>query len=53
MKCIGAQYLEAIFNLSNQGFSPVRQTIHITFVPDEEMEEMALDGWFLHQNSKA
>ena len=46
----GMQYLEALRNLS---FSPVRRTIHITFVPDEEMEEeMTLDDWFLHLNSK-
>lgn len=36
MKCIGMQYLEAIRNLRDQGFSPLR-SIHLTFVPDEEI----------------
>jgi aminoacylase len=36
MKCTGMQYLEAIRNLRSEGFSPLR-SIHITFVPDEEI----------------
>jgi aminoacylase len=35
-KCIGIQYLEAIRNLNREGFKPLR-TIHISFVPDEEI----------------
>ncbi|RWR90128.1 aminoacylase-1 [Cinnamomum micranthum f. kanehirae] len=37
-KCIGIQYLEALRNLrsSSSSFSPLR-TIHISFVPDEEI----------------
>ncbi|ODN03040.1 Aminoacylase-1A, partial [Orchesella cincta] len=36
MKSVGIQYLEAIRNLKAQDFVPQR-TIHITFVPDEEI----------------
>lgn len=36
MKCVGMQYLEAIRNLKAAGFQPTR-TIHISFVPDEEV----------------
>ena len=35
-KGVGIQYLEAIRSLNNQGFKPLR-TIHISFVPDEEI----------------
>lgn len=36
MKCVGMQYLEAIRNLKAEGFQPTR-TIHLSFVPDEEI----------------
>jgi len=36
MKCVGMQYLEAIRNLKNKGFEPLR-TIHLSYVPDEEV----------------
>eukprot|EP00271_Cylindrocystis_brebissonii_P013014 TRINITY_DN32558_c0_g1_i1.p1 TRINITY_DN32558_c0_g1~~TRINITY_DN32558_c0_g1_i1.p1 ORF type:complete len:454 (-),score=69.44 TRINITY_DN32558_c0_g1_i1:1016-2377(-) len=36
MKCVGMQYLEAVRVLKASGFTPLR-TIHITFVPDEEI----------------
>lgn len=36
MKCVGMQYLEAIRNLKAAGFQPTR-TIHLSFVPDEEV----------------
>ncbi|PKA60376.1 aminoacylase [Apostasia shenzhenica] len=36
MKCVGVQYLEAIRRLKAKGFSPER-TIHLSFVPDEEI----------------
>ncbi|RVW17659.1 Aminoacylase-1 [Vitis vinifera] len=35
-KCIAMQYLEAIRNLRAQNFQPTR-TIHISYVPDEEI----------------
>jgi len=35
-KCLGMQYLEAIRNLRDQGFVPLR-SVYITFVPDEEV----------------
>ncbi|KAH9315906.1 hypothetical protein KI387_024533 [Taxus chinensis] len=38
-KCIGMQYLEAIKRLKSQGFQPLR-TIHISYVPDEEIGGM-------------
>ncbi|XP_044734617.1 aminoacylase-1-like [Chrysoperla carnea] len=36
MKCVGIQYLEAIKRLRKAGVS-LRRTIHISFVPDEEI----------------
>lgn len=36
MKCVGIQYIEAIRKLQSQQFTP-RRTIHVTFVPDEEI----------------
>eukprot|EP00252_Welwitschia_mirabilis_P014451 TRINITY_DN3174_c0_g1_i2.p1 TRINITY_DN3174_c0_g1~~TRINITY_DN3174_c0_g1_i2.p1 ORF type:complete len:418 (+),score=62.69 TRINITY_DN3174_c0_g1_i2:91-1344(+) len=36
MKCVSTQYLEAVRNLRNKGFVPVR-TLHLSFVPDEEI----------------
>lgn len=36
MKCVGAQYLEAIRLLRASGFRPQR-TAHVVFVPDEEI----------------
>ncbi|KAK8957793.1 hypothetical protein KSP39_PZI001179 [Platanthera zijinensis] len=36
MKCVGAQYLEAIRLLKAKGFTPDR-TIHLSFLPDEEI----------------
>lgn len=35
-KCVGIQYLEAIRNLKEQGFKPLR-SIHVSFVPEEEV----------------
>jgi len=34
MKCVGAQYLEAIRRLRGSGFTPLR-TVHVSFVPGE------------------
>lgn len=36
MKSVGIQYLEAIRKLMASGLKP-RRTIHVTFVPDEEL----------------
>jgi aminoacylase len=36
MKCVCIQYLEAIRRLQNGGWQPKR-TVHLTFVPDEEV----------------
>jgi len=36
MKCVSVQYLEALRNLKKRGFVPLR-TIHVSFVPDEEI----------------
>lgn len=36
MKCVGIQHLEAVHRAMEQGFRPLR-TIHLTFVPDEEI----------------
>eukprot|EP00252_Welwitschia_mirabilis_P020897 TRINITY_DN5221_c0_g1_i3.p1 TRINITY_DN5221_c0_g1~~TRINITY_DN5221_c0_g1_i3.p1 ORF type:complete len:329 (-),score=38.21 TRINITY_DN5221_c0_g1_i3:13-999(-) len=35
-KCIGMQYLEAIYRLKKNRFQPAR-TVHVSFVPDEEI----------------
>ncbi|XP_061341918.1 uncharacterized protein LOC133288218 [Gastrolobium bilobum] len=35
-KCIAMQYLEAIRNLKNKSFTPLR-TVHVSLVPDEEI----------------
>lgn len=37
MKCLGTQYLAAIRALKNDGIDQLRRTIHVTFVPDEEV----------------
>lgn len=36
MKCVGMQYLEAIRELKNSGFQPIRD-VYLSFVPDEEI----------------
>nr|CAD7453367.1 unnamed protein product [Timema tahoe] len=36
MKCVGIQYLEAIKRLRSEG-TELRRTVHISFVPDEEI----------------
>lgn len=36
MKCVGVQYLEAVYRLKTQGYQPKR-SIHICFTPDEEI----------------
>nr|CAD7589794.1 unnamed protein product [Timema genevievae] len=36
MKCVGIQYLEAIKRLRSEG-TKLRRTVHISFVPDEEI----------------
>lgn len=36
MKCVGMQYVSAVKRLKESGFVPKR-TIHICFVPDEEI----------------
>eukprot|EP00253_Pinus_taeda_P002435 PITA_02435 len=36
MKCVSVQYLEALRNLKKRVFVPL-QTIHVSFVPDEEI----------------
>ncbi|KAF3445679.1 hypothetical protein FNV43_RR10855 [Rhamnella rubrinervis] len=35
-KCIGMQYLEAVRNLKQKNFTPIR-TVHFSYVPDEEI----------------
>ena len=36
MKCVGIQHLEAVARLKTQG-RRLKRTVHITFVPDEEI----------------
>ena len=36
MKCVCVQYMVAIRKLKSMGFKPLR-TIHISYVPDEEI----------------
>ena len=36
MKCVGIQHLEAVARLKSQG-KRLKRTVHITFVPDEEI----------------
>ncbi|CAI9095757.1 OLC1v1031763C2 [Oldenlandia corymbosa var. corymbosa] len=36
MKCVGMQYLEAIWKLRSSGFKPTRD-VYLSFVPDEEI----------------
>ncbi|CAH3186824.1 unnamed protein product [Porites evermanni] len=36
MKCVGIQYIEAVRKLQSQGVT-LRRTVHMTFVPDEEI----------------
>ncbi|XP_059075982.1 uncharacterized protein LOC131032183 isoform X2 [Cryptomeria japonica] len=49
MKCVGLQYLEALRNLKDKGFVPLR-TIHVSFVPDEEI--LGRDGAQMFVGSK-
>lgn len=42
MKCVGAQYLEAIRKLKEKGFVPLR-TLHVSFVPGE-LAEVSQEG---------
>ena len=37
MKCVGIQHLEAVRRLKNEG-RRLRRTVHISFVPDEEID---------------
>lgn len=37
MKSLGTQYLGAIRALKNDGISQLKRTIHVTFMPDEEV----------------
>ena len=39
MKCVTIQHIEAVGKMKSQGFRPLR-TIHLTFVPDEEIGGM-------------
>lgn len=44
MKCVGIQYLEAIYQLKTQAFRPKR-TIHICFTPDEEIGSLGMKSF--------
>lgn len=37
MKCVGVQYLAAIRALKRDGVQQLKRTIHVVFVPDEEV----------------
>lgn len=37
MKSVGTQYLGAIRALKRDGIKQLKRTIHVTFVPDEEL----------------
>lgn len=37
MKCVGVQYLAAIRSLRRAGVQRLRRTVHLSFVPDEEI----------------
>ncbi len=37
VKCLGTQYLAAIRALKKDGINQLKRTIHVTFVPDEEV----------------
>lgn len=37
MKCVGVQYLAAIRSLRAAGVQALRRTVHVSFVPDEEI----------------
>ncbi|XP_014612688.1 PREDICTED: aminoacylase-1-like [Polistes canadensis] len=49
MKCVGIQYLEAVrrMKMSNQRF---KGTVHISFVPDEEIDGKLVMKEFVHTN---
>lgn len=47
MKCVCAQYLVALRRLKAQGRLPFRRTVHLTFVPDEEIGGVQGMGAFL------
>lgn len=45
MKSVGMQYLAAIRGLKRAGIGPFNRTIHIEFVPDEEVGEQGMPGF--------
>ncbi|XP_018568185.1 aminoacylase-1 isoform X1 [Anoplophora glabripennis] len=49
MKCVGIQYLEAVRRLKLQGVT-LRRTLHISFVPDEEIGGVEGMRKFVHTN---
>ena len=50
MKSVGIQYVEAIHRLKKEGFEPTR-TVHLTFVPDEEIGGVDGMGAFLESEA--
>lgn len=40
-KCLGIQYLEAVYRLKLRGFTPKR-TVHVCFTPDEEIGSLGM-----------
>lgn len=49
MKCVGVQYLEAIRRLKTSG-QKLKRTVHISFVPDEEIGGTLGMKDFVHTN---
>ena len=42
MKCVGIQHIEAVRRLKEQG-KKFKRTIHLVFVPEEEVRTVHLD----------
>lgn len=49
MKCVGIQYIEAVKRLKKDGVK-LKRTVHICFVPDEEIGGEDGMGKFVHSN---
>lgn len=50
MKCVGVQYLAAIRAFKRDGVQQLKRTIHIMFVPDEEVGGVLGMAQFVHTN---
>ena len=51
MKCVGIQHIEAVRRLKEQG-KKFKRTIHLVFVPEEEVRTVHLDVYVFLNHKK-